>query len=46
MSGIFEMLSEMIIVWETVTSLIILFLFLTESTGRERGQKGKKKGNT
>lgn len=43
MNWILEMLSEMIIVQETISSLITLFLFLTESTGKEK-RKEKKKG--
>lgn len=43
MSKILEMLSEMIIVQETISSLITLFLFLSESTGKEK-RKDKKKG--
>ncbi len=39
------MLSEMIIVRGTVLSLITLFLFPTESNGKEK-RKEKKKGNT
>lgn len=38
------MLSEMIIVQETILSLITLFLFLSESTDKGK-RKEKKKGN-
>lgn len=44
MSWILEMLSEMIIVLETISSLIMV-LFLTELTGKEK-RKDKKKGNS
>lgn len=45
MTRILETSSEMIIVQEAISSLITLFLFLTESTGKER-RKERKKGNS